>query len=1186
MSCKLKYIRDVVQDDKVATKLEATHISIIKRLKELFKVVDNKLKLSPENTQKRIDQLSLVNEINKEFGEQVVSLKDDIVNINMLEVLDIDIPIRSETVKELSYIPDNVLEGDINKDLLLSIMDNEISKVERLKTFLKDERRKAKTSKEKAILSKRISLLEDKIESIKATQSLITEKAQREEVIAAIEIELDRLDTDTKSVTELSDMELNNYLKLADTFLTISELEEDHPLFNDELLDEIEVQTALSVIYNKAASIKRRLVSESDTRLTKDLNEKLDTKFTKADLVRSIADKDGITVNTMSIDRLGNEILDYMYNLMEKAQSAFLKATRSSFKEIDSILGKVKDFDIFKQRDSEGRLTGNIIHMFSQEFWDTKKSYLQKIQNASTKKAKAKAWVKFNKWKVENTLLFKRDLLQDTNYSNRLIQLLGIDEYNKRVEAMEEEYEKYEILLQEKEMELAKESEEDKSLLLSIFDQQYNPDKYGTSKVIGGNTIINYSDLPYVPKDESQYDTNWNKIKDNPDLYKAYSFIMELTSSLRELLPSNKRQGLQVNTLPYMAKTLTDTFREKGIGGLRDKLTIDMISDLLAESSGRQQGDINPITGEKELQAQLHLTTDQYEVDKEYEQLVIKAKAEGIIITDSIEKELKKEAKNIVAANKSWDIPSLLKMYMLAVNTYYYASQQEDKVLQAHRLFKSRKELVSDNKQSFEEANGLKNLNELTEYQIKRFFGIKTTKVEGLRDKKVYTAREKEMLKELTKLREKELAKAEPNTELIQAISKQINNLGRQTSWGKVIESILKYIHVKALGWNPLSATSNIVFGRIANYLEASNGRFFNESDLNLAYVLVGKSSFKKNLRVANIIYQLDVVKDGANELESLKSEGSENMAWFNPYKLNQLAETLNQGASAIAFLKNKKYLELFDENGTFTGTQEELDKIKLQITKMNNMIHGNYDILTSQMGKRTILGKTLFMFKTWLPEAVASRFQKERYDHNLKMAIKGRWRSYKSLLDGEDTMSKSIAMLKYYTHKMTRGILFKNEDLSNYFTEVDAQNMRANMAELAMLTNMLILSLVAKAALDDDDEKGSIRYMFLNILIGQLSRANTDLWLYASPSEAASLVENALPITQLINDVSQFTTAGIRALHGDDRIGSGQNAGESRLIRETFQLLPFSKQAYSLYSTATDKRNDKSMFEILVGTN
>ena len=966
MSCKVNYIRDnVFNEDRIA-QYEAKHISIVKELLKFTKKVGDKLYLSVKGTQKRLDQAKSIDLINeREDFKMVTVLEDDSISVNVLKPdSDIEEPFTEDALS-LGYIPDEENNDELNKDLLIKILENEISKIEKRKSFLKDRRNKEVNPRERVIINRQLDLLDSKIESIEANIALITETDNTDAIISIIEDEVSRLSLDTQNRQGLTDTELNDYTKLANTFLLITSLEDNHPLFNDDVLDTQSVRESLATLYDNVARIKRELVRESDRRLTNDLNEKFDTNFTIRDLKRSIADKDNITVNTMSIDRLGNEILDYIYKLMQDAKTAFLKATRSAYKEIDDMFKGVTDFTIFQQEDKDGNLTGNLIHFYSQEYWDTRNNYTSAIKKAKTFTEKINARKRYHKWRSQNTTLLTPTLLSNPNERMRLVNLLGEQQLSRLEVNMEEELEKYNLLLEEKLIELQNEPDINKRrYLLTKFDALYNPLKGGGVTKVEGVNIYNISNMPYVPI-EKYFDPKWLRIKENPKLLKAYQFMIETNAKLRDLLPPHLRKNFQVNTLPYLKESILDKFKEKGLLQILDKSTYDFIAEALKESSGDIQGDVDPLTNSVELKTQIHLSNDKFEIQKLYDYYVSYAKVNNVPLTSELKKALLAKATDEVAKNKSWNIPSLMKVYMLAVNSYYYTTLQEEKVLQAHNIIKSKSELKISGDRTIEDQSGLKNIKELTEYQIKRFFGIKTTKVEGKLDKKVYNNDESKLKKELEQLKAKELAKENIDTDLILEIQKQINRLGSNTSLGKIGESLLKFVHVKALGWNILSGISNTVFGRLANYLEAASGRFFKEDSLKKGYYLAGAASVGKNNKIGNIIYQLDVIKDGANELETIKTSGSEKLSILSPYKLNQLAETINQGASTVAYLIENNLLEKFNELGIFQGTEEELSNIKTVITKMNNMIHGNYDTVTSQMGKKTVLGKAMFMFKT-----------------------------------------------------------------------------------------------------------------------------------------------------------------------------------------------------------------------------
>lgn len=222
---------------------------------------------------------------------------------------------------------------------------------------------------------------------------------------------------------------------------------------------------------------------------------------------------------------------------------------------------------------------------------------------------------------------------------------------------------------------------------------------------------------------------------------------------------------------------------------------------------------------------------------------------------------------------------------------------------------------------------------------------------------------------------------------------------------------------------------------------------------------------------------------------------------------------------------------------------------------KMNEAIvraHGNYDELRGMMIKSNLAGKALAMFKTWLPMQIFWRFGQEQINLKTGKKFKGRYRSFTPgtgtvygagiglVAFGLGPMAAAVASVGFIGGRMfgvqteigaiqeviqTTKALFKkalgmpvniitgrnlidsDSDFTKWvgsgkFTELDARNLRGNMAELSLMMTTLALMLLVKGFFwDDDDDKESAERQFHNIAVNKLMQWASQATMYVKPT-------------------------------------------------------------------------------------
>jgi hypothetical protein len=237
--------------------------------------------------------------------------------------------------------------------------------------------------------------------------------------------------------------------------------------------------------------------------------------------------------------------------------------------------------------------------------------------------------------------------------------------------------------------------------------------------------------------------------------------------------------------------------------------------------------------------------------------------------------------------------------------------------------------------------------------------------------------------------------------------------------------------------------------------------------------------------------------------------------------------------------------------------------------------------------GKETLFGRALFQFKSWAPETFRKYFGKETPDYILGDVYKGRyrslWENVLSLDTGGATLMDMLKefLLNYLNVTSFNTIKsFSDKNSFDHMSEVDRVNMKANIHQFIIMSNLLMLYYVLKYAFsDEDDDRWST--MTANIMIHQISRLQGEMNLYSSPMEMKSFFGNMLPVFAIAKDIADIGTAAVKTIGGDYHMQSGAYEGWYRVPKEIGESLPLSAPIIRMFGTG--KGNSPSLERTLV---
>lgn len=744
------------------------------------------------------------------------------------------------------------------------------------------------------------------------------------------------------------------------------------------------------------------------------------------------------------------------------------------------------------------------------------------------------------------------------------------------------------------------------------------------------------------------YDKNFDKIEADEDLLEFHELITETLYEIKPILPKNKQKLLGINVLPTISKSIMDEYADKGmmmgVIPFWDKMKEMMTTTDLSETDSSDQ---DPLTGVREKHVNTQFVDD------------VNAKVRDIVKQKAIEfkqnngkdasaedlKRFREDAKDYLSKQKSWDLIKIMKAYSLMGLAYKHKSFIEPQIKLATQLFNSKKQIVQNkagkaarNPNSTEPViteEGLEQYKKMLNFFLASdFYSTGARDVEGVSEKKFYNKEEKIQKKKLEEL----LTNTEDPKEQ-EFLNEQIDALGRVVTRSGVGDTLLKYMTLKGLGWNAFSAFSNIGFGVISNVIEGADGRNYTAEQMRKAYILT-TNSIGKNLteyipgvptwegvnnnatKIRSLMDQWDLMKTSNTELYKMSDQStfSKGAKKFGPMSLQERSEYLNYAPTMIAVMMNVKATdpdgkevnvwEAYDENGKIKegykipGDESELVRKIRRVIEMN---HGDYN--NALMIKKTLAGRAVSQFRTWMFEGFANRFETEKIDYDLSYGQdedyvrKGRYRSYSrgqlavtgatvgtTILPGIGTLvggaagyiaggmfgikteQNGISDTLFTLKQLARKLMFKNTQFQDRFNKVDAANMRKNMTELFMFVGLVGVTLALKAMIPDDDKEAKEDFV-LNFLLNQSTRLQTDIAFYTSPMEFEKLTKTAVPMAQLIGDVTEWFTDIGKYFDDDPKnetFRSGPFKGESKALVHFGEILPGFSQGIRLYRTGT----------------
>lgn len=623
------------------------------------------------------------------------------------------------------------------------------------------------------------------------------------------------------------------------------------------------------------------------------------------------------------------------------------------------------------------------------------------------------------------------------------------------------------------------------------------------------------------------YDPNFARISSDPQLFEFYNFFRKNITDSLSYLPEEEVDDLQSNFLPIITERIA---KEYGLTNLKE--TINGVGDFFLNTftsiEYAQKKVIDPATG------------------KEIYSLTPKYISEDVPISE--------RSKDLVVIMKLFSDMSLIYKHKLQIQDYVDAInnivQKTEKTLEVDQFG-----------ETTVNPKAPRNLQGMIESEIKRsFYGLRTEKETLLTGRKFYNAWEllslglyksdkyaeaRVLEKEISELKEKlededavftDAEREKLEKELDKKKTDYYNLGGRMLSLNKSLDSSINYTRLLGLALQPFSALRNLLVGGINNVIHAYGGVDFNYKDIQKATAFVKDSILKywskgtvitdeaaKLMKFMADIGTIETVDGVLQNSVISKTTTKEQIMKLIPsaYTLMKGTDFIFKSQTALATAFNQKIktekgefdiyevlnsnLEFNEEkfgkyDATLNGNKDFEDVYNdfiLKVGQITKKLHGLSTNRTGLKGKDTVWGRLLFLFKTWLPETFANRFEGKKYDEFLERDVEGYYRTFgRKLFKEEGLMGFNTLIKAAFSEEV--------DDMS----ELERENLRKMFAELVAISSVTLLYFALKAMTPDDDDEAKI----WNLVVNQTFLLRRDLTFYADPDALSDITSQIIP--------------------------------------------------------------------------
>jgi hypothetical protein len=689
-------------------------------------------------------------------------------------------------------------------------------------------------------------------------------------------------------------------------------------------------------------------------------------------------------------------------------------------------------------------------------------------------------------------------------------------------------------------------------------------------------------------KETGFYDKNFETIMNNTELSKFYEGYGTLMETLKNMLPTNVSDSLPANFLARVHKELLEKLAGLDLRNQAEEVlkhTFDFTTDVvgLNAQSESLRSLRDPKTGEIEKLPQLKYISkfDQDVHSKDLERIIRLFAMQAvnydymIKVRNSVEA-LYAFAESTVSLERSENTGLPTKGVGGVLNTI----KQGKGTKQQLELLRYTIDALMYDKRINKPTPGDKvmfNGSAVVDSLAEEIEGIKST-ISGQEFKFKDQIKKYEMAKEIELLRdeldfklEDDIANATSDNQIkdlkaeytrrMSRLEKKYKELGgRKLVYSNIGNFLINLTQLKGMGYNLTAGVANLTFGIMADMNHAAGNVEYGYKEFLQAFWLFTKSNKEVINKYYNIVKRFDILFEQVDSRYDKEYTGpkTKKLKILDPYIIQNKTEYVNQSLSLIAtMLKTKITLadgkvvslyEAFDDMGNIrydilteedrvkwstkleATTKNDYTRFRDRAIQLNTYLHGNYDPMSPILIKKSMLGRMLTMFRSWIPMGFASRFLEDRYDDQLGRNIKGRYVTY------HDLGMRSFGIL--LRRLLVLNPAFDTEMAAKGLSATDIENMKKNFSEIIMVAAVNALMALLKASIEDDDEEKGVYDYTMMALVNQIYRAEQDIYFYINPSTFYEIIKDPIPVTKTVQDLERAVRGTYRYYTEDDYRG------------------------------------------------
>lgn len=921
-------------------------------------------------------------------------------------------------------------------------------------------------------------------------------------------------------------------------------------------------------------------------------------EFIDSDSFENMKNINSVVSRFMDASRMGRIEFSYIDTIVRDAvmaQQAEFTDRMNRWRDVSEPFKKTRFFKKYGweglvQPDVKGDPTNQLITPISSTFvaayGAARENFLGKGRNPQA----MDNWLRSNTGTIDLSVKFKIvdsevEVLENAAYDRMMEGKFGKSTYKEMLASQTKRLEEY-VLARQAITDAVEGNESDENIRrVAIMNWERGNDPFAFQEYLSGKSKKrpkgangNYLELiPLRMKNgvaTGYYNKRFEELESEPEANAVYlHYRNEMQEMMRRLpLHEMRDRAIMENGLfiPAIRKKLTENLLEGGITGMIAKAHDGMLRALTVTEDDMKAYLIDPVTGNKREQLPLYFMNKLADMSQQDFDL------------DRVFAGFTMMATTYAAKNDIEDLVKMTDSVMGSVNITHTDSWGRKLLGKFGVTMASRDGRSSGNVQT------------VMQMLMDQFYGRPRKKVLAGKAKRLMTKDQRREYKELDK-QIKALGKDDP---LRKELEDKQQALVPNVEAGKVVYNVQQWVQAKGMGWNIPAATTNWVFGTAAVFKHAAGEADFTTKDARKANAIMSNATLNAislnyaidNLPVAqkiqNMMVRMDVLKD-FTEIRFDQSEvvkratqsGSKavNRKGINKlrmYEIQRSSEYYVYGISTISLLlseqvNGKSLWEQMNNEGIidvdgYRPGEAKLMELIAKSDQINKRIHGNYDPNSPIAMKKTLAGGLLMQFRSWLPEAIAARFEGERYDLYLDRDVKGTFRT----MFGEEMGTHWANMLR-----VGMPIRSLQGEMSPEIKAVDQENIRKFAASLRQWIGILLLQAFLRSLYDDEDEEGKYA---LNFMMNVASRVENDMSTFGNPYSAYKLTKDPFAALGAVEDIFAFLDATAHTVQGDPTIPSGVHAGKSRMGYHGSKLIPAPAAVNKLYNNTNRVLNLK----------